>query len=44
VIGPLKVLGGKDPDLSASQRFLIIADIKDTSQVVLRHANASTNQ
>jgi YVTN family beta-propeller protein len=43
-IGPLKVLAGKDSDTSASQRFLIVTDIKDASQVVLRQANASTTQ
>ena len=35
-IGPLKVLAGDDPNSSASQRFLIVTDIKDSSQVVLR--------
>src|ERR1700756_2724295 len=35
-IGPLKVLAGNDPNSSASQRFLIVTDIKDSSQVVLR--------
>src|SRR5262249_20877024 len=39
-IGPLKVLGGSDPS-APSQRFLIVTDIKDSSQVVLRQANAS---
>ena len=43
-IGPLKALGGKDSDASAAQRFLIVTEIKDPSQVVLRQANASTNQ
>jgi hypothetical protein len=36
-IGPLKVLAPNDPT-SPSQRFLIITDIKDSSQVVLRQA------
>src|SRR6266567_1633248 len=40
-IGPLKALAAKDPDSSASQRFLIVTDIKDPSQVVLRQASAS---
>ncbi len=40
-IGPLKVLAGNDPNSSASQRFLIVTDIKDSSQVVLHQANAS---
>jgi YVTN family beta-propeller protein len=35
-IGPLKVLAGNDPNSSASQLFLIVTDIKDSSQVVLR--------
>src|SRR6201982_1512541 len=34
-IGPLKALAGNDPNSSPSQRFLIITDIKDSSQVVL---------
>ncbi len=37
-IGPLKVLAGDDPNSSASQRFLIVTDIKDSSQVALRQA------
>jgi YVTN family beta-propeller protein len=37
-IGPLKVLAGNDSNSSASQRFLIVADLKDSSQVVLRQA------
>jgi YVTN family beta-propeller protein len=42
-IGPLKVLAGNDPNSSASQRFLIVTAIKDSSQVVLRQANASSS-
>jgi YVTN family beta-propeller protein len=38
-IGPLKVLAGNDPNSSAPQRFLIVTDIKDSSQVVLRQAD-----
>jgi YVTN family beta-propeller protein len=38
-IGPLKALAGSDPHSSASQRFLIVTEIKDSSQVVLRQAN-----
>jgi YVTN family beta-propeller protein len=38
-IGPLKTLAGNDPN-SAPQRFLIVTDIKDSSQVVLRQAEA----
>jgi len=41
-IGPLKVLAGNDPNSSAPQRFLIVTDIKDPSQVVLRQASASS--
>jgi len=39
-IGPLKVLAGNEPS-SLSQRFLIVTDIKDSSQVVLRQTNPS---
>jgi YVTN family beta-propeller protein len=39
-IGPLKVLEGNDPNSSPSQRFLIVTDIKDSSQVVLRQTEA----
>ena len=42
-IGPLKVLAGNDPNSSVSQRFLIVTDIKDSSQVVLRQAETSGN-
>jgi len=31
-IGPLKVLAGNDPNSSPWQRFLILTDIKDSSQ------------
>jgi YVTN family beta-propeller protein len=37
-IGPLKVLAGNDPNSSAPQRFLIVTDLKDSSQLVLRQA------
>jgi hypothetical protein len=37
-IGPLKMLVGNNPNSSASQRFLIVTDMKDSSQVVLRQA------
>ena len=45
-IGPLKVLAGNDPNSSTSQRFLIVTDMKDSSQVVLRQARplASLNR
>jgi len=42
-IGPLKVLAGNDSSSSAAERFLIITDTKDPSQVVLRQANASSD-
>jgi YVTN family beta-propeller protein len=41
-IGPLKVLAGNDPNSSAPQRFLIVTDMKDLSQVVLRQATPSS--
>ena len=40
-IGPLKVLAGNDANSPAPQRFLIVTDAKDSSQVVLRQAKAS---
>ena len=43
-LGPLKVLAGNDPNSSASQRFLIVTKIKDSSQVVLRQTKASSNR
>jgi hypothetical protein len=42
-IGPLKALAGNDPGSSASQRFLIVTDIKDSSRVLLRQAKASSS-
>ncbi|HEV3100693.1 MAG TPA: YncE family protein [Candidatus Udaeobacter sp.] len=42
-IGPLKALAGNDPNSSTSQRFLIVTDIKDSSQVVLRQARPSSS-
>ena len=42
-LGPLKVLAGNDPNSSASQRFLIVTEIKDSSQVVLRQARPSSS-
>ena len=41
-IGPLKVLAGNEPNSSASQRFLIVTDIKDSSQVVLQQKAANS--
>jgi YVTN family beta-propeller protein len=40
-IGPLKVLGGSDAS-APSQRFLIVTDIKDSSQPVLRQSNSAS--
>src|SRR5437879_6560671 len=40
LIGPLKALAGNDPNSSAPQRFLVVTDIKYSSQVVLRQTNA----
>jgi YVTN family beta-propeller protein len=42
-IGPLKTLAGKDANSSAPQRFLIVTDMKDSSQAVLRQAKASSS-
>jgi YVTN family beta-propeller protein len=42
-IGPLKALAGNDPNSTASQRFLIVTDIKDSSQVVLQQARTSSS-
>ena len=41
-IGPLKTLGGSEAGGSVghSQRFLVVTDIKDSSQVVLRQSTA----
>jgi len=40
-IGPLKTLAVENAPASTAQRFLIITDIKDSSQVVLREAQAA---
>jgi YVTN family beta-propeller protein len=42
-IGPLKSVGGKDPNSSSPQRFLVVTDTKDSSQVVLRQSNQAEN-
>src|SRR5256886_1018461 len=39
-IGPLKALADNDPNSYAPQRFLVVTDIRDSSQVVLRQTNA----
>jgi len=41
-IGPLKALAGNGANSSAPQRFLIVTDMKDSSQVVLRQAGVSS--
>ena len=38
-IGPLKSVAGNDPNSSTPQRFLVVTDTKDSSQVVLRQSN-----
>jgi len=42
-IGPLKFVGGKDPNSSTPHRFLVVTDTKDSSQVVLRQSNQAEN-
>jgi YVTN family beta-propeller protein len=42
-IGPLKALAGNDSNSPAPQRFLIVTDLKDSSQVILRQATTSTS-
>jgi Domain of unknown function (DUF305) len=42
-IGPLKVLAGNDANSSPPQRFLIVTDIKDSSQVVLQQTDSPGN-
>src|SRR5215831_11225775 len=41
-IGPLKVLAGNDPNSPTAQRFVVVTDIKDSSQAVLQQASIST--
>jgi hypothetical protein len=44
-IGPLKVLAGNNSaSPTASQRFLIVTDVKDSSQVVLQQAKATDSE
>jgi len=42
-IGPMKTLANNGPNSSASKRFLVVADIDDSSHVVLRQAKAQKN-
>ena len=39
-IGPLKVLIGPTSSTATAQRFLVVTDVKDSSQVVLRQSAA----
>src|SRR5262245_60102890 len=39
-IGPLKALAGDNTSSSAPKRFLIVTDLKDSSQVILMQGNA----
>ena len=41
-IGPLKALADSDPNSPLPHQFLIATDLKDSSQVVLRQAKASS--
>ena len=41
-IGPLKTLAAGDSSAPVSRRFLIVTDLKDPSQVVLRQTSASS--
>ncbi len=41
-IGPLKTLAGKDSPVPSSQRFVVVTELKDASQVVLRPVGPST--
>src|SRR5215469_13397147 len=41
-IGPLKGLAGNDPNSPSAQRFVVVTDIKDSSQAVLRQASVSS--
>jgi YVTN family beta-propeller protein len=44
-IGPLKTLAAGDPSAAApSRRFVIVTDLKDPSQVVLRQGSASSGR
>jgi YVTN family beta-propeller protein len=43
-IGPLKVLATKDSAPASSRRFLIVAELKNSSHVVLKQSSASSNR
>ena len=43
-IGPLKILATHDANPSTSQRFLIVTNIKDSSDVVMRQTKASSDR
>jgi len=42
-IGPLKALAGDAPNSSPPQRFLIVTNLKDSSQVVMRQADTASS-
>jgi hypothetical protein len=43
-IGPLKILATQDANPQTPQRFLIVTNIKDSSDVEMRQAKASSNR
>ena len=43
-IGPLKILATRDANPPTSQRFLIVTNIKNSSDVVMRQTKASSNR
>jgi YVTN family beta-propeller protein len=43
-IGPLKVLATDNPNSSGSRRYLVVTDIKDSSQVVLRESKVTDSE
>ncbi len=43
-IGPLKVLAADNPNSAASRRYLVVTDIKDSSQVVLRESKVTDSE
>ena len=43
-IGPLKVLAADNPNSSGSRRYLVVTDIKDSSQVVLRESKVTDSE
>jgi len=43
-IGPLKLLAADNPNSAASRRYLVVTDIKDSSQVVLRESKVTDSE